>query len=76
MGENFDKGLSIIRSNPDVRDVQVDGQRVTIEFASAESETGDLLKSLVNQEVEVSNFGIREPNLEDVFMMVTKGLVS
>ena len=76
MGENFDKGLSIIRSNPDVRDVQVDGQKVTIEFASAESETGNLLKSLVNQGVEVNNFGIREPNLEDVFMMVTKGLVS
>ena len=76
MGDNFDKGLSIIRSNPDVRDVQVEGQKVTIEFASPESETGNLLKTLVNQEVEVSNFGIREPNLEDVFMMVTKGLVS
>ena len=76
MGSNFDKGLSIIRSNPDVRDVQVEGQKVTIEFASPESETGNLLKTLVNQEVEVSNFGIREPNLEDVFMMVTKGLVS
>ena len=76
MGENFDKGLSIIRSNPDVRDVQVDGQKVTIEFASPESETGNLLKSLVNQNVEVNNFGIKEPNLEDVFMMVTKGLVS
>ena len=76
MGNNFDKGLSIIRSNPDVRDVQVDGQKVTIEFATPESETGNLLKTLVNQDVEVSNFGIKEPNLEDVFMMVTKGLVS
>ena len=76
MGNNFDKGLSIIRSNPDVRDVQADGQKVTIEFATPESETGNLLKTLVNQDVEVSNFGIREPNLEDVFMMVTKGLVS
>ena len=76
MGANFDKGLSIIRSNPDVRDVQVDGQNVTIEFATPESETGNLLKTLVNQDVEVNNFGIKEPNLEDVFMMVTKGLVS
>ena len=75
-GENLDRGLSIIRSNPDVRDVQVDGQKVTIEFASNESETGNLLKSLVDQGVEVMNYGIREPNLEDVFMMVTKGLVS
>jgi ABC-2 type transport system ATP-binding protein len=76
MGNNFDRGLSIIRSNPDVRDVQVDGQKVTIEFASPESETGNLLKSLVDQDIEVNNFGIKEPNLEDVFMMVTKGLVS
>ncbi len=76
MGNNFDRGLSIIRSNPEVRDVQVDGERVTIEFATHDSETGTLLKSLVEQGVEVKNFGIREPNLEDVFMMVTKGLVS
>ena len=76
LGEHFDRGLSIIRSNPDVRDVQVDGEKVTIEFATHDSETGGLLKSLVDQGVEVKNFGIREPNLEDVFMMVTKGLVS
>ena len=76
MGNNFDRGLSIIRSNPDVRDVQVDGEKVTIEFATHESETGTLLRSLVDQDVEVKNYGIKEPNLEDVFMMVTKGLVS
>ena len=76
LGENADRGLSIIRSNPDVRDVQVDGDKVTIEFATHDSETGGLLKALVDQGVEVKNFGIREPNLEDVFMMVTKGLVS
>ena len=75
-GENADRGLSIIRSNPDVRDVQVDGDKITIEFAAHDSETGGLLKALVDQGVEVKNFGIREPNLEDVFMMVTKGLVS
>ena len=76
IGENVDRGLSIIRSNPEVRDVQVDGDKITIEFAEHESETGNLLKSLVEQGVEVKSFGIREPNLEDVFMMVTKGLVS
>lgn len=76
LGNNFDKGLSIIRSNPDVRDVQVDGQRIVIEFTSPESDTASLLKKLVNQDVEVQNYGKKDPNLEDVFMMVTKGLVS
>jgi len=76
LGDQFDRGLSIIRSNPDVRDVQVDGSKITIEFAAHDSETGGLLKALFEQGVEVKSFGIREPNLEDVFMMVTKGLVS
>jgi ABC-2 type transport system ATP-binding protein len=76
IGENLDAGLSIIRSNPDVRDVQVDGSKIMIEFTSPEHNPATLLKSLVENNVEVKNFGSKEPNLEDVFMMVTKGLVS
>jgi ABC-2 type transport system ATP-binding protein len=76
IGNNLDKGLAIIRSNPDVRDVQVDGNKLTIEFTTPDHDTAALLKQLINNEVEVINFGAKEPNLEDVFMMVTKGLVS
>ena len=72
-GSNLDKGLSIIRSNPSVRDVQVDGSKINIEFDSAEHNPAELLKSLIDNEVEVINFGQKDPNLEDVFMMVTKG---
>ena len=75
-GTGLDKGLSIIRSNPDVRDVQVDGAKITIEFNSSDYNPSELLKQLIESEVEVRNFGRKEPNLEDVFMMVTKGLVS
>lgn len=76
LGTNLETGLSIIRSNPDVRDVQVDGSKIVIEFSSAEHNPSELLKKLINNEVEVINFGQKDPNLEDVFMMVTKGLVS
>ncbi|MFT5301826.1 MAG: ABC-2 type transport system ATP-binding protein [Mariniblastus sp.] len=76
LGTNLEIGLSIIRSNPDVRDVQVDGSKIVIEFSSAEHNPSELLKKLINNEVEVINFGQKDPNLEDVFMMVTKGLVS
>jgi ABC-2 type transport system ATP-binding protein len=75
-GANFDTALSIIRSNPDVRNVQVDGHKVIIEFTSAEHNPSEILKSLIHNDVEVINFGQKDPNLEDVFMMVTKGLVS
>ena len=76
IGDKLDTGLSIIRSNPDVRDVQVDGKKVTIEFSSPDHDTAKLLKQLIENDVQVSEFGTQEPNLEDVFMMVTKGLVS
>lgn len=75
-GKNLDVGLSIIRSNPDVRDVQVDGERITIEFSTPEHNSADMLAQLVGQEVEVRSYSEKEPTLEDVFMMVTKGLVS
>ena len=75
-GDNLDKGLSIVRSDPNVRDVQVDGSKISIEFAEQDVNPSELLKKLVTSEVEVINFGRRDPNLEDVFMMVTKGLVS
>ena len=75
-GKNLETGLSIVRSNPEVRDIQVDGSKLIIEFTSADHNPAKLLKALIDHEVEVINFGQKDPNLEDVFMMVTKGLVS
>lgn len=75
-GNNLDVGLSVIRSSPDVRDVQVDGEKVTIEFSTQDHNSAELLAKLVGQQVEVKSFAEKEPTLEDVFMMVTKGLVS
>ncbi len=75
-GSNHDKGLSIVRSDPNVRDVQIDGDKISIEFVEADVNPSELLKALISNDVEVINFGRKDPNLEDVFMMVTKGLVS
>ena len=76
IGNNLDTGLSMIRSDPDVRDVQVDGNRVMIEFADPAYNSAELLKKLVAKDVEVFSYAEKEPSLEDVFMKVTKGLVS
>ncbi len=76
LGNELQKGLSIIRSNPAVRDVQVDGERVAIEFAEGTADQAVLLADLVQNQVEVKSYAEKEPTLEDVFMMVTKGLVS
>ncbi len=76
LGKNLDAGLSIIRSRPEVRDVQVDGDRISIEFETPDHDSATLLKQLVEAGVEVRSFAEKEPTLEDVFMLVTKGLVT
>ena len=75
-GKNLDRGLSMIRSRAEVRDVQVYGDRITIEFDSNDHNPSRLLETLIRNEVEVLSYAEKEPTLEDVFMMVTKGLVS
>lgn len=75
-GNNMDAGLAIIRSQPEIRDVRVEEDRITIEFMSPDHDSGRLLRQLVEAGVEVRSFAEKEPTLEDVFMLVTKGLVN
>jgi ABC-2 type transport system ATP-binding protein len=72
----MDVGLSIIRSCPHTRDVQVDVNSCTIELETDDNGTTQLLAQLVSQGVGIKSFAEKDPTLEDVFMMVTKGLVT
>jgi len=73
--EGQDRALSVVRSNPHVREVQVDDREVTVELACDEQGVAELLEQLIAAQVRMSNFAEKEPSLEDVFMTVTKGLV-
>src|SRR5688500_11926081 len=67
---SMDIGLSIIRSCPFTRDVQVDVNSCTIELETDDSGTAGLLAQLVAQGVGIKSFAEKDPTLEDVFMMV------
>jgi ABC-2 type transport system ATP-binding protein len=73
---NVDVGLSILRSSPAARDVQVEDHVATVELETDDKGVAELLRQLIERGVEVRSFGEKEPTLEDVFMLVTKGLVS
>lgn len=74
---NLDVALSVIRSAPQTRDVQVEDHHCTVEFAATnDDEVAQLLRTLLSQGVKVLSFAEKDPSLEDVFMMVTKGLVT
>jgi ABC-2 type transport system ATP-binding protein len=69
-------GLAIIRSMPQTRDVQIDDQQVTVELAADDDQVAGLMEKLVAAGVRMSSFAEKEPTLEDVFMLVTKGTVA
>ena len=75
--DGMEAGLSIVRSSPHVRDVQVDNLMVTAEFETDDQGVADILQQLNRDEsIKVRSFAEKDPTLEDVFMMVTKGLVT
>src|SRR5947207_11593460 len=76
-GENgkMDVALSIIRSMPEMLDVQVVGSRVSLEMEADDEKLAGLMNRLIAEGVGMHSFADKDPTLEDVFMMVTKGLV-
>ncbi len=74
--DRIQDGLSVLRSSPLVRDVTVDEQQVTVELETDEAGVAQLLDQLVTARIPVRSYAEKEPTLEDVFMLVTKGLVA
>ncbi len=74
--DNKDAGLSIIRSFPHLRDLQVEDHSATLELETDEAGVAELLRQLVAAKVGVRSYSEKEPTLEDVFMLVTQGLVT
>ncbi len=72
----MEQGVSIIRSQPETRDVQIDENRATVELAADDDQVAALMEQLIAASVRMSSFGEKEPTLEDVFMLVTKGAVA
>ena len=68
-------GLSVIRSNPNTRDVQIEDHQVTVELATDDEGVSALMQQLAQSGARMRSFHEKEPTLEDVFMLVTKGLV-
>jgi ABC-2 type transport system ATP-binding protein len=70
------QGVSLIRSDPKVENVEVNTRSCRVELAGQDADVERLLRQLVAADVGLISFAEKEPTLEDVFMMVTKGLVT
>jgi ABC-2 type transport system ATP-binding protein len=73
---NPESGISLIRSDPKVRQVIEDTRSCTVELEGDDADVQRLLRQLAAANCGLISFADKEPTLEDVFMMVTKGLVT
>ncbi len=74
--DKVEAGVSILRSCPELRDIEINGDRVLVELEADETQLAQILVCLVDEGIPLRSFNDKEPTLEDVFMMVTKGLVT
>jgi ABC-2 type transport system ATP-binding protein len=74
--EGMDVGLSVIRSHSAVQNVTVEENRITVEIDGTDEVVANLLDELVRNKVRLRSFADKDPTLEDVFMLVTKGIVA
>ena len=74
--DKMEAALSLVRSAPQTLDVQLDNGVITAEFAASDEEVAAILRQMVTQGIPLRSFGEKDPTLEDVFMLVTKGLVT
>ena len=58
----------VLRGQPNVVDVRIDGRQATIKYAGARETYPHLLRSLVDAGVPIVSFGERRSSLEEIFM--------
>ncbi len=73
---NPKQGLSLIRSDPKVANTEIEPSGCSFEMKGTDADVQRLMRALVVADCGLLSFAEKEPTLEDVFMMVTKGLVT
>jgi ABC-2 type transport system ATP-binding protein len=76
LDESTDRAASLLRDDPAIRLVETYDHTVTAEFEGLDEDMARLLGRLISSGVGVQSFAEEPLSLEEVFMMITKGIVS
>jgi ABC-2 type transport system ATP-binding protein len=76
LGETVDRAAAILRDDEGVRSLESYDHTLTCEFEGQEDDQARLLGRLIAAGISVQSFAEVELSLEEVFMMITKGIVS
>jgi ABC-2 type transport system ATP-binding protein len=76
IGDQTDRAAGMLRDDPSIRTVETYDHTITAEFEGQDPDMARLLEGLVNGGIVVQSFAEEPLSLEEVFMMITKGIVS
>jgi ABC-2 type transport system ATP-binding protein len=76
LGETTDHAAEILRDDSSIRQVESFDHTVTAEFEGQDQDMARLLDRLIQAGIAVQSFAEEPLSLEEVFMMITKGIVS
>ncbi len=74
--DKAEAGMSILRSQATLRALEIEPRGVIAELETDDQGLADLLETFIREGVRLRKFNDKDPTLEDVFMTVTKGLVT
>jgi ABC-2 type transport system ATP-binding protein len=78
---SLDEAESMLKSHPNVERILGSNENngtgdITIEFSGGEEAAANLLGTLISNGVRINSFSQADPNLEEIFLQLTKGEVS
>ena len=76
LDESTDRAAEVLRASSSIRTVETYDHTVTAEFEGEDQDMAGLLDRLISGGVAVQSFAEEPLSLEEVFMMITKGIVS
>ncbi len=72
----MERATEILRNLSEIEDVKLGDNLLLAHYVGEPNEEWKVLRALVQQDIRVLSFGTQATDLEDIFMRVTKGIVS
>ncbi|MDV4152048.1 ABC transporter ATP-binding protein [Clostridium sp. AL.422] len=70
--DKVQEAIGVLKEQPEVKEISVDSNKITINLAGGDKEARDILKDLVLKDIPVINFSKSAGNLEEVFIQITE----
>lgn len=70
--DKVQEAIGILKEQPEIKEISVDSNKITINLAGGDKEAMDILRRLVLKDIPVINYSKASGNLEEVFIQITE----